>query len=702
MKDDILGTPGWALRDALTGRLALIAAHRWPSPMIGVWPSRDEASQAITDLGLQGEPEDLDFSVLLQEVVTHGVGGIVDATSGSGWQAATRLTEVNHERPTALVAHDPSAISNPGLVHVIRRTGLSQSPRSDFIPWERWDILDRAWLAFVGESPWLGYEAGQQFWTVTAGDSPIVVQGDDTLGPWFSPDGTLLLATSPETLRIFINHRYHGEIRVFDGSGESLQTQPVDDLYTWLKSFPAPFSGVVNPGMPRGMSAVIAAGSTLVIGVTGEFEVLPSNELRRKEPPKWQDYATFHYHGGPDRDLLPLERSFTDTPLGAHSESLAGLSDDETSEVLQELTQVASPELDPWSIDRDSLYLQDPFLLEAWDTAFGEMYLQAHANLVDLVAWLKGYERESDRTARTSGFRFSFWDVGVQGSGDPVTEDLRGSLTVRALDQWLQTVVRQGYRPSDADRLTKIVNSLFATLHVSVAGFLSDLTWRLQAREDSFDAFFSAESPIEEDLARQWISSQARPKVDSEAGTEAVSRMSNEVWQVLQPHSQVFISTGLTDLHSRGFSPLLDYAPVNLSLVKALETELNATLDTFASFGTALTGTGEASTQNDQILASLVEEGRHPTIGQTRHLLSKPEGPLQTQLHQHLRDIGAANLLTSRYREGLFKTVTRYRNGGVHEETVSLDDCRRCVEHLVDGDGRRPGLIGQTVAWRLA
>lgn len=700
MTHEMVESGRWALRDPSTGRLALIAGHRWPSPVIGMWTSSDLARQAGIDLGLQGQPEDLDLSVLLREVIEHGVGGIMDATSGAGWQAATRLTEVNHDRPTALVATDPGATSGSGLVPVLRRTGLSESPSSDFIPWERWDILDKAWLPFVGEDPWLGYQAGQQFWTVMAGDSPIMIQGDETLGPWFSPDGTLILATSPEALRTFINHQYRGQIRAFDDFGESLETQPVEDLHGWLQSFTAPFSGVINPGMPRGMSAVIPAGSTLVIGVSGEFQILPSNDIVRKEPPRWQGYATFHYPGGPDRDLLPLERSFADNPLGIHSQALKGLSDDETREVLQEITRVAPPELDPWLIEPDLLYLEDPVAVEAWDTAFGERYLQTHANLVDLVAWLKDYERESDRTARTSGFRFSYWDVGVQGSGDPVAEELRGSLTVRALDQWLETIVRHGYRPSDADRLTKIVNSLFATLHISVVGFLSDLTWRLQAQEDSFEGFFFTESPIQEERARQWLSAQAQPRVDPTTSVEAARRVSERVWRVLKPHTQVFITTGLTDFESRGLSPLLDYAPVNLSLVKALETELNATLDTFASTATVGTADDHELAENDRILLALVHQGRHPTLGQTRHLLSSPDGPLQGQLHAHLRGIGAGNLLTSKYREGLYKTVSRYRNGGVHEETVTLDDCRRCLDHLLDGDGKRVGLISQTVAWK--
>lgn len=489
---------------------------------------------------------------------------------------------------------------------------------------------------------------------------------------------------------------------MFGLPGESLQVKEIDDLHGWLTGlYPPPFSAVINPGLPRGMSAVIAAGSLAVIGVNGQFDISPSSSLVRTQPPKWQGYATFHYPGGPDRDLLPLERSFARHPLGEHARTLGELSDDEIEEILSQLTADPLPVIDPWTVESDVLFEDDPLLVEAWDTAFGEGFIQLHANLIDLVAWLKGYEREADRTARSSGFKFSFWDVGVQGSGNPMVEDLRGSETARALDQWLQSVVRRGYRPSDTDHLTKIVNALFATLQISVVGFLSDITWRLQAQESGLEDFFHEGSGIDFDAAIRWLAERAEPQLDPIASQDAASRISPDVWNHLQQHSQVFITTGLADFESRGLSPLLDYAPINLSLVKALETELNAVLDTFpATIRDAVSPPGDLG-ENERVLMALITEGRHPTIGQTRHLLSKAEGPLQVQFHDHLRSIGASNLLTSKYREGLYKTVSRYRNGGVHDQTVSLGDCRRCIQHLVDGDEKRLGLISQTVTWKV-
>lgn len=671
--------------------------------MIGSWSSAERAQAAAVELGIEGMPEPLDPVAFLHEVSARGVGGIVDADSGFGWRSATRLTEINHDYPTALVAWDPKVTQSDGLVPVVRRAGASRAPATDFVPWERWDILDRAWLPFLGESPWLGYQPGERLWTVVADGSPIVVQGDGLLGPWFSADGTLLLATSPETLKVFIEHRYHGDIRVF-GSAERLEVAPVDDLLAWLAADDPQkwmFSAVINPGMPRGMSAVIPTGSHLVISVAGEFAIKQGNVLDREEPPKWQNYGTPHYRGGPDRDLLPLDRSFCETPLGTHRDALRDLSDDETSEALEHLANQPATTYDAWAIDPNMLYLDDPFVVEMWDTAFGQTFVETYANLVDLVRWLKGYERESDRTARVSGFKFSFWDVGVSGSGDEVGEDLRSSLIQQTLDRWLAGVVKQGYQPADADRLTRIVNGLFSSLHVSVMGFLTDVTWRLQAHEDGLEGFCADESPIDLDLAQQWLAHVEVPRPNERFALEAERRISGAVWRVLQPNTQIFVTTGLADLHSRGNSPILDYAPVNLSLVKALETELNAVLNTFKSVEVDLVEPAGTVTDNDRLLLALLQDDRFPTIGQARHLLSRPDGVLQEKLHKHLRAIGAENLLTSKYREGLFKTVTRYRNGGVHHETVTLDDCRRAVSHLLDGDGKRPGLIEQTVRWRL-
>ena len=61
----------------------------------------------------------------------------------------------------------------------------------------------------------------------------------------------------------------------------------------------------------------------------------------------------------------------------------------------------------------------------------------------------------------------------------------------------------------------------------------------------------------------------------------AVARLGPELWRSLTPASGSFISTALWQWRQHDGHPLLDYAPISVEIVKAVEVEVGRILDGF-------------------------------------------------------------------------------------------------------------------------
>lgn len=552
-------------------------------------------------------------------------------------------------------------------------------------------------------------------WALTGGPfSEIWFGGDPLLGPWASSDGTIFLATDPDRLD-GIFHRYKGPRREVYAPGPDESRvhglEPIDDLARWLderhRTWPYPVTFVINPLGPRAWSAVIRPHSRRLITTTGEFELGEGNVLRPADTPTgWSGFSTLLYSGGPDLQMLPLGQSFCHNVWGELGTEMEGRTTEEATEFLTHVLEEHHPSVVDSVAAED---IADVFGVVFWEQEYGDRLFFAFPNLVHALAFLAAQERHVDRARRTTGLSANEgWQIDVGGSQDEAGEDYRGERIQRALVQWGAQFVTRPYVPADGDILTRVVNATFRSIHVEAAGFLGDLFWRMNPDPDrlkteeldtdeldsltELDLFRVLNSfPCDAGDVAQWLR-DAPLRPDPRWAKEAERRLGHDLWHCLDPRSQFFLATALGDFAARGDNPNSDYAPVNLSLIKALEVELGRILARFRSSRTDWPDTGDS--RNDQVLARYLEntESPAPTIGEIRHLFGPPAGPLQHALRDFLVSNGHRAVTTSRFREKLAKVINVYRNGGVHDKPITLDICRACIEDLLDGKGR-PGLV---------
>jgi hypothetical protein len=694
------------LVDPETSWPRVVSVHGWPGVLIAAVEDSGNLAEAV-------ESSNLEVSVCVSYPMAEFLDlipvvracGVLVIDQKFGWRASTRLEEANNDRPTALVWTDIHGSVEPGLATVVRRNSTAEMPVRDFIPWRRWDIIDPGWLNYLDEDePILGWQDGQPLYGIRVGSESLYLIGEDPVfGPWVSSDGTVVIAQSPGTLMRFANS-YEGQVRFLGTPGDDAEMTAnifeILDFPSWKAGLPdnPPFGMILNPGLPRGYVAVLPPHSNQFISVSGTFRIGSNNVIESfAHADTWPQYSTLRYAVGPDVDLLPLDRSFAVNPLSDHSSRFIGATIDEIDETLSELLDQPATS-DIYQLEDDEI--SDAFSIIYWDTILGFGGVETFPSLVAAISWLVDLEREHDREARTSGVSHC-WAMGTHGSGDFLGEGLTGSLIRKALQRWLSRVIERGYRPSDADALTRLVNATFSTIHVTAAGFLGDLIWRLNSSEESLETLTELDgAPIDTDQANRWIDGRTlSPDAQSAAVIEGL--MGAVVWMSLEDRSRFFLATAQADFESRGASPVLDYAPVNLSIIKSLEVELGALITSYRdSITESATVTPQA--HHERVFQNFLKEGGpKPSIGEFRHLFSKSDNPDINGLQEYIKERGGEKLLSNNFRKALTKVTEIYRNGGVHESAISLDNCRKCQRDLI-GDTDSAGMISLVSSWKRA
>ena len=694
------------LVDPETSWPRVVSVHGWPGLLIAAVEDLENAAAAV-------ESSDLDVSVcvsypmaeLLDVIPVVRACGVLVIDQKFGWRASTRLEEANNDRPTALVRADIDGRVEPGLATVVRRNATAQMPVRDFIPWQRWDIIDPGWLNYMDEQePILGWQDGQPLYGIRVGSESLYLIGEDPVfGPWASSDGTIVIAQSPGTLMTFAR-TYEGQVRFLGIPGDDEEMTAnifeIEDFPSWKASLPEfpPFGMILNPGSPRGRAAVLPPHSNEFISVSGTFLIGSNNVIESfAHAETWPNYSTIRYAGGPDVDLLPLDRSFAVNPLSDYSSRFVGATIDEIDETLSELLDQPAIS-DIYQLNDDEI--SDAFSVIYWDTVLGFGGVDTFPSLVSAISWLVDLEREHDRAARTSGVSHC-WAVGTYGSGDVLGEGLTGSLIRRALQRWLSRVIERGYRPSDSDALTRLVNATFSTIHVTAAGFLGDLIWRLNSSEQGLETLTALDgAPIDTDQAVRWIDGRTLSP-DAQSAAVIEESMGAAAWRSLEERSRFFLATAHSDFQGRGASPVLDYAPVNLSIIKSLEVELGALVTAFRD-SISEPATTSPQAHHERVFDNFLKGvGSRPSIGEYRHLFSKSDNAAIMRLQEFIREGGGEKLLSNKFRKALTKVTEVYRNGGVHESAISLENCRNCQQDLI-GDVDSVGMISLVSSWKRA
>jgi len=437
----------------------------------------------------------------------------------------------------------------------------------------------------------------------------------------------------------------------------------------------------------------------------------------------WTGEDTILWSGGQKLQLMPLDRSFV---VGSGDEDLLGLTESEAEEATAEL--LASSDLTSCWAALQTRRFEDSrlaglpagapsndvasaggtgqpggrleqFFVASWDTHVPRTTYRPwrFAGFVDALQLLAAYERECDRPSRIVGSP-NCSHIGFRGSGDEVSEDLRGERFQFGLQRLGVQALREAYRPENADRLVTLCNWALRTLHLDFAGYAKDLLWacRSEERGELLKALGITEA--------EWLawSDPNEPFVDPKGEALAVELTGDIVWRKLLPKTRHFLATALLHLKERGSAPQLDYAPISLEVVKALEVELVRIL---ADFKASVAGQTFPATnkREERSLASFLSGKRPPELGPIAYLLQPaPHGPsqLKASLHSYLATLPNGTFLTSTtFTQAILDKVTKtFRNGGVHDSPIAESGCRDCVTALL-GTQSVPGLIPSVVAW---
>lgn len=668
-----------------------------------------------------GEYEPLavdDVWAFMRQVAGQGLCAIVSDANGS--QSPTfvftiRTEEAGNNFPTVLSLPASSEESWDCMT----RSGRRRVDPSSLIPWSRHDILDPVLAELSGEGP-LGpnWSSGDPLFELRTAAHFLLIGHVPLLGDWNSFVGSLAFFTSEESAEEYRGNLCKaGSCRImqeesgeFDpGAGpDLLSLHEVRDLGARLSDLArvAPLAcWSINPGGGREASGYGRnwVDQRQMSCVSGRWEMRAHNQfIRLGSFQGWMGMDTIGWSGGQALQLTGLDRTLSAAVLGESVSLQDDLSVSEIDEVLKDWLDPSQP--GPWFEEERSPRPEDwldYFYLATWDSVTGEtrpfVWLPTFYHA---LRFLSQSEETFDREWRTLGVPSCHALVGFQGSDDAAAEKLRGERFRLGLYRLGQRFLLRGYVPSDADDLASLCNAVLLTTHVDGAGYAKDILWR-SAGPQVDDILERFEIPRE--VWDEWQLSE-EAWVDARGSLIAKARMEADVWQLLAPRTRHFLSTALAHLDDQGHAPQLDYAPISLEVVKALEYELGLILAEFRTSVAGVALTHDPEKREEVALQRYLGGGTAPELGTMSYLLREEEAAaseLRLALRTFLRGMPNFAFLSGNdfAKKGLTRVTKKYRNRGVHDSRIVENVCLECVEALV-GSATSPGFIPQVAQWK--
>jgi hypothetical protein len=662
----------------------------------------------------------------MRRAAGEGLAGIEGANTESfpeRFMFMVRVEEAGSVLPTVL-----ASITDQGWDTCLTRTGARRFDHAEVLHWQRFDVIDSVTGQWGQRCPFRGWQQGETLYELGTENIVVLLAHVPLLGPWNSTEGAFAFFTSEEAAIDYREYRLaDGRSRMLYLGGQptndeeamaSLRPRPVRDLSRRLRELSQINPGAawcVNPAGHREDSACgrwfddELAHTTSAIhrmaAVSGIWQVIPGNRFKMEQSmAPWSGKNTIRWSGGQSLQLLPLDRSFVLDPGHENIELGEDLTESEAEEfVAQQLDEVAFD--GNWEDGSEELQSGasqlDQFHIVWWDTVTGEGVdcPWRFSSFLAAAKHLAAHEREHDSRHRIDG-AVSCSHIGFSGSQDDQFEGLRSARFRLGLRRLALRVLRFGYRPSDAADLVALCNGTLGTIHIEYAGFAKDLLWSSPSEQQKV---ILEALEIDEAYWTAWAES-ADFAPDPKGERLARQRISEDHWNLLVPKTRHFLSTAFIHLEEQGHAPQLDYAPISLEVVKALEVELGEVLGGFRAAISSRSIEHDPAVRTEIDLSGFLAGGKAPTLGAFPYLLGKPKpeaSPLRVALYEYLIGLPNGSFLTSSkfLNSGLRKVADRYRNGGAHDSAISEATCRECIEVLI-GSTNAPGYIPLVAKWK--
>lgn len=443
--------------------------------------------------------------------------------------------------------------------------------------------------------------------------------------------------------------------------------------------------------------------------VLGEWSIDSKNNVTlTHQMDSWSGRATLHWSGGASISLGNLSYSLV------HLDHWGDLSDDEKKDALcslfaEDVENTISDD-DQYASLGDQLNL---FSAELWDTYTGDKYVLRVASPYEFISYLNKHLIDFDERIRIQGGRPCGSPVtGSTGSGDVEREQLLTQQAQAALLGMAESMALSGYKPEKALRICSIVNRLFETLHVDYAGYIQDLLVQCELDED-FDSLCDS-LDIDRDEARQFKNGiELRPPLEGLRLLKEI--MGDDCVALVSPKAVYFAANGLFDMSLKGESPHLDYATVSIEFVKALEVELGSLFRcwlAFLPFESVNFGASRHESDVERYMKSVSSkmpgeaQARMFSIGTMGYLLgdvgkfiqaldsdADPQSLMASMADavSHVEQMKPL-LHKSFYSKFISKVSHSFRNGGAHDQKISLSTCMQCRDAIL-GSSSCPGWL---------
>lgn len=661
-----------------------------------------------------------------------GIEGAVPDDFPERFMFMARVEEAGSQLPTVI-----ASITETGWGTCLTRTGVQSLDHAELLHWNRYDIIDNVTGKWGQFCPFRYWEDGNPLYELATDNILVLLADVPLLGSWNSTDGAFAFFTSEENAEYYLNHRLADEKnRILVKSDSTTETpnelvsnlrpRMVVDLSSRLselaKIFPVA-AWCINPSSHREDSGYgrLMYGGDHPVGrepgdhvtyrmatVSGIWRLLKDNKFEMVSSyHPWTGKDTIRWSGGQSLQLTPLDRSFVLDPDLLALVRTHDFSDTDAEEFIADYLDVPDDYGEVWKCEQERASLMtcnlDKFYFVCWDTVTGEGADTPWVfnGFLSAVRYLACYERDYDRQHRINGAE-SCQHIGFSGSGNEEFEELRSKRFVLGLRRLLLRVLRRGnYQPTDGTDLVALCNGTLGTLHVDYAGIAKDMLWASSNEQQDqilIDLDISSEDWLEWTKTTQLI-------IDPVGERYAKERITDTDWNALHPKSRYFIATALLHLANQGHAPQLDYAPISLEVVKALEVELGDILAGLTNANLPIPCQYSLGEHAEKSLVAYLEGDKAPTLGTMAYIFGKPKdraSQFRIATYEYLNQLPNGEFLNSKEfaKRGLQRVITKYRNGGAHDSAIPESTCFECIETLI-GTKDNPGFIPRVARWRL-
>lgn len=680
----------------------------------------------------------------MRKAAGEAIGGFQVHSGGFGvpdlFLFMCRIEEAGVDLPTVLTHIVPPGEAKASLT----RTGQRSFTHEELLHWSRHDVLDRNPILRQTTTPFRDWRQGDPLYEIQAPHALCTIASVPLLGSWTAARGAIPFFTDEEQAwecistcgtsgeLSFIGEKGRRDYTRHKGvSPELMQVVPIYNLKVRLEQIRTGYDlyrGLIDICInPQHIRARMAWGSLLwgdefgearhvkdsrfasllaqhpgpwLRTLAGLWSVEEGNRFKCVDPVNWwTGFDTVFWSGGQDQRLVPLGRSL----VADRTRDCLGLDGDASEIEIRETIEDYLAQDTENGPERGSVTCPlHEYLFIGRATVenlyYDEICLQFET-AIDCIHSLIQYERTMDRPKRSTG-TIAKSGCGFIGSNNPEAEERKGEALRLGLTRIATRIISRGYLPSDSNAIVALCNTVLRTMHIELAGFAHDL---LEASDEDQRDWLLKVLGRSPDFWDQWSDGPMMP-VDPHGLAVVQRHFGDDAYLRLTMKSLHFLATALASFEERGYAPGLDYAPISVEIVKALETELGEIFQAFRETVKDDLPHIDDRDKNQVRLNRFLCGKQTLTIGNYKHLLKgkfRPETQLTQRLNAFIRALPNADYLSGQefLDQVLSDVLTKYRNGGAHSEPIPYKTCLECVQTLV-GTPEQPGVISHVVGWK--